>query len=98
MTSCGPAKDIIYIEDLQPEAEITLQPDGELRLQPGDHVSVNVYSRDEELAKMFNINLVGTSLRNQESNYYTVDPQGNIDFPILGNLQVQGLTRREICG
>ena len=36
MTSCGPAKDIIYIEDLQPEAEITLQPDGELRLQPGE--------------------------------------------------------------
>lgn len=97
MTSCGPAKDIIYIEDLQPEAEITLQPDGELRLQPGDHVSVNVYSRDEELAKMFNINLVGTSLRNQESNYYTVDPQGNIDFPILGNLQVQGLTRMEVA-
>lgn len=96
VTSCGPAKDIIYIEDLQTEAEITLQPDGELRLQPGDHVTVNVYSRDEELAKMFNINQVGTGVRTYENNYYTVDPNGNIDFPILGHLQVQGLTRIEV--
>lgn len=101
-SSCGPAKDIIYIEDLQPEAEITLQPDGELRLQPGDHVAVNVYSRDEELARMFNINRTtntggagGSGVGS--GNYYTVDPQGNIDFPILGNLQVQGLTRIEVA-
>lgn len=97
-SSCGPAKDIIYIEDLQTEAEITLQPDGELRLQPGDHLSVSVYSRDEELAKMFNINSAGIGARNsRESNYYTVDPNGNIDFPILGNLQVKGLTRTEVA-
>lgn len=97
LSSCGPAKDVIYIQDLQPEAEITLQPDGELRLMPGDHVSVSVYSRDEELAKMFNINMAGTGVRSEGGNYYTVDPQGNIDFPILGNLQVQGLTRIEVA-
>lgn len=93
-SSCGPAKDVIYIEDLQPEAEITLQPDGEIRLQPGDHVAISVNSRDEELAKMFNLNPISGT---EGSNYYTVDPQGNIDFPVLGNLQVQGLTRIEVA-
>lgn len=29
---------------------------------------------------------------------YTVDPEGNIDFPVLGSLHVAGMTRSELAG
>lgn len=29
---------------------------------------------------------------------YTVSPEGNIDFPVLGNLHVEGMTRAELAG
>lgn len=29
---------------------------------------------------------------------YTIDPEGNIDFPILGKLHIEGMTRNEIAG
>ena len=28
---------------------------------------------------------------------YTLDPQGNIDFPVLGNLHVEGMTRSDVA-
>lgn len=35
---------------------------------------------------------------NEGMSYYTVDPQGYIDFPILGKLKVEGMTRSELAG
>ncbi len=102
LTSCGPAKDIIYVQDLPPNTNITLQSDGELRAAPGDRVSVIVHSRDQELATMFNLTQPA-GLNNQnysntgDTRFYTVDPTGNIDMPILGKIQVEGLTRLEIA-
>jgi polysaccharide export outer membrane protein len=102
LTSCGPAKDIIYVQDLPPNTTITLQSDGELRAAPGDRVSVIVHSRDQELANMFNLNQTYSSNYSgsgnmRESQYFTVDRAGNIDMPILGKIQVDGLTRLEIA-
>lgn len=31
-------------------------------------------------------------------SYYTVTPQGEIDFPMLGMLKIEGMTRSELCG
>lgn len=87
LSSCGPARDIVYLQDLPAGADVTIQDDGELRLEPGDIVSVKVHSRDNELAEMFNI---------AEDNY-TVDPAGNIDLPIMGSVKVEGLTRVEVA-
>ncbi len=46
----------------------------------------------------------GSSLRNYAGNTsegissYTVDPEGNIDFPVLGTLHIAGMTRSEVAG
>ncbi|MCM1437211.1 MAG: polysaccharide biosynthesis/export family protein [Prevotella sp.] len=44
----------------------------------------------------------GSTIINQGSgesiNYYTVDPQGDIDFPNLGEIHVGGMTRSELAG
>ena len=98
-SSCGPAKDIIYMQDLPLNADLKLQEGGELRLMPGDRLYINIHSRDSELASMFNLgsgyssgNSIGGS-----TAVYTVLPNGSIDMPILGTMQVQGLTRLEVA-
>lgn len=35
---------------------------------------------------------------NDGVSYYTVDPAGNIDFPVLGQIKVEGMTRSELAG
>lgn len=98
VSSCGPAKDIVYMQDLPSNAILTLQDGGELRLQPGDKVDITVHSRDEELAKMFNIGHHGGSTTGGGSSaYYTVDKNGKIDMPVLGQISVEGLTRLQVA-
>lgn len=97
-TSCGPAKDVVYMQDLPTNAILTLQEGWELKLQPGDKVDIIVHSRDEELAKMFNLSRpVSTGNTTSRPTYYTVDKNGKIDMPILGPITVEGLTRMEVA-
>lgn len=96
IVSCGPAKDIAYMQDLPDNAVLTLQENGELRLQPGDKLRIKVHSRDEEMVKMFNLSQTNSS-GSVEHDMYTVDPNGKIDLPVLGQLSVEGLTRLEVA-
>ena len=47
-------------------------------------------------------NGTGTTSRSYSSNdnlaTYTVSPEGNIDFPVLGKIHVEGMTRSELAG
>ncbi len=98
-TGCGPAKDIIYLQDLPTNTVLNIQQDGELRLRPGDQLAINVHSRDQELVKMFNLGAGHSSGRNISGKdaLYTVDKNGKIDMPILGLISVEGLTRLEVA-
>ncbi|MDE5751564.1 MAG: polysaccharide biosynthesis/export family protein [Duncaniella sp.] len=98
-TSCGPAQDIVYMQDLPADAKLKIQTDGELRLCPGDRLYIEIHSRDKELAEMFNLSrtangATGVTLKDAA---YTVDKAGNIDMPILGQIRVDGLTRLEVA-
>lgn len=74
-------------------------------LQPGDKLSILVSSKDPNLAYLFNLPIVGhyrtsTSEQSLNSNQvasYTLDKDGNIDFPVLGELHVSGLSRKEVA-
>lgn len=70
------------------------------RVQINDILSINVRALDEELTSIFNpvarLNAVGG---NQGGLYFTgfnVDLHGNIEFPILGKINVLGYTVEEI--
>lgn len=41
---------------------------------------------------------LATSGTSDNTAYYTVSPEGNIDFPVLGTLHVEGMTRSELAG
>ena len=74
-------------------------------LQPGDKLSILVSSKDPNLAYLFNLPIVGhyrTSTSDQSLNSnqiasYTIDQNGNIDFPVIGELHVAGLNRKEVA-
>ena len=98
LTSCKTPKDIAYLQDVNVNMPIKTQVDGSIRFQTGDKLSIYVHSRDQQLMDLFNLSkggLVGTP--NNTSLAYTVDNNGYIDFPVLGLVKVQGLTRLEVA-
>lgn len=99
--SCKSPQKVVYIEDIQPNKLIALQEEKPMRLKPGDKLSIIVHSRDKEIVSMFNLSTgvngtTGTGNAGGHSTY-TVDDQGNIDMPILGPINVNGLTRMELA-
>jgi len=105
-SSCGTSNDVIYFQDLKPgETEITLPKVESITVQPEDKISIIVNSRDMQLTNLFNLPYVSKQLgstsqlsnNNQGISGYTVDDEGNIDFPVLGKVHVAGLKREEIA-
>lgn len=104
--SCSTPKDITYFQDLK-NSQIYTVPTQTIKIKPADKLSVIVNSRDAQLTEMFNLpytprnlgsSLTGSSRgTNQGVSVYTVSPDGFIDFPLLGQVQVEGMTRLEIA-
>lgn len=96
-TSCKTPSDIIYLQDIQPNITIALQETKKLTLKSGDKLNIVVYSRDQELVKMFNIQSLSEGRTSKIDSYYTVNQEGQIDMPVLGKITVEGLTRLEVA-
>lgn len=98
LTSCKTPKDITYLQNVEANVPITTQVDGTIRFQPGDKLSIFVHSRDEKLMELFNLqrNMTTTSTNGSNQYAYTINEQGEIDFPVLGMVKVNGLTRTEV--
>lgn len=99
MSSCRPAKDVVYLQDIRPEVTMALQEMHTIKLQPGNKLSIIVHSRDHELVQMFNLQGSGDNAgaSNNSRSLYTIDKDGKIDVPVLGLIHVQGLTRMELA-
>lgn len=107
LASCGSTKDIAYFQDALNQSQINTQAPQTLTLGVSDKISIIVHSKDPELAAIFNLPIaaqrVGMAQTNTllTSNYqistYTVDADGDIDFPILGSIHVAGLHREEVA-
>jgi polysaccharide export outer membrane protein len=97
-TSCKTPKDIAYLQDLQVGSSVTTQKDGVIRFQPGDKLSIFVHSRDEQMRSLFNLgggHTMATTSANASASY-TVDINGDIDFPVLGLIKIAGKSRTEV--
>ena len=101
MVSCGTPKDIAYFQDRQPgtSAPAIIRNSTPFKVRPGDRVSIFVKSRNEKLSQQFNMysgnSMSNMGLGNGQSGYL-VDEKGEIDFPVLGKLKLEGLDRKEI--
>lgn len=106
MVSCTSYKEVPY---LQNSASVDTSVVSELydaRIQPKDMLTITVSSESPEAAVPFNLTVPtamsvangrGGSLTSQPMlQTYLVDNEGCIDFPILGKLQVEGMTKGEL--
>lgn len=101
LSSCKTPTNITYLQDVYENVPIKTQGDGYIRFKPGDKLSIYVHSRDEKLMELFNImgrngGGGGMMAGGQNSAPYTIDDNGEIDFPVLGNIKIQGMTRDEV--
>lgn len=112
LSSCRTPKDITYFQDITNGQRLEVTPSSELLVKPGDRLSIVVHSKDPQLAALFNlpvasrrigdiqtatISTPGSSSSNSnESSSYTVDSYGDIDFPVLGTLHIEGMRRTQV--
>jgi polysaccharide export outer membrane protein len=87
-TSCVTAKKVRYLSDM-PKEGMPINENFEVTVSPYDELAISVLSNgnEEELLKPFNA-FSGVT--------YLVDGNGNIQFPVLGELHVEGLTRLQL--
>ncbi|HEX8017324.1 MAG TPA: polysaccharide biosynthesis/export family protein [Flavobacterium sp.] len=102
--SCASKKDIVYYQNIdglnRPESNSSY----EVKIQPDDLLMIIVSAEDPEIAIPFNLtsvtlpnttNLLATTGQ-QTIQSYLVDRNGNIEFPVIGKIQVGGLSRTEV--
>ncbi|MCQ2134017.1 MAG: polysaccharide biosynthesis/export family protein [Bacteroidales bacterium] len=106
MSSCA-APNLAYFQDSRDGQVLEMLKTQKIKLKPQDKISIVVNSRDPELADLFNLPIVShrvgysnvsSSLsQSQQVSCYTIDAAGNVDFPILGEIHIAGLTREEVA-
>lgn len=100
-SSCA-RKNFVYLQDMHMGQSYPFDDKYEAVVHKDDRLSITVSSKNPELAIPFNIyggsfkvgsdgsvSADGTTRVNEKG--YRVDVDGNIDFPILGKLHVEGL-------
>lgn len=103
--SCSVPKDITYMQGFENGQTEAVQPPKRITLEPDDEVSIVVSSKDPELAVPFNLAVAqyrvgtgsGSVTADSKVGTYIVDPNGNIDFPLIGSINVAGLNRYEVA-
>ena len=94
--SCSTPKDITYFQDLKNNRIYTV-PTQTIKIKPADKLSIIVNSRDAQLTEMFNLPYAPRNLGSSLTGSSRGTNQGVIDFPLLGQVQVEGMTRLEIA-
>ena len=102
--SCATYKNITYFQDRIVDHPEQIDQQAGILIQPKDMLSIVVSSKNPQAVAIFNLPVVsyqagseimGTSAT-QRLLGYVVDNNGQIDFPVLGKLDVAGRTRWDL--
>lgn len=100
-TSCGSSKEIVYFQDEIIQASDQIPIESELIYKPNDLLTIVVSGLDPEAVKPFNLPVIANNnslIKAQgelKMQTYLVDLNGFIEFPVLGNIKLGGLTRSQ---
>ena len=111
--SCSTPKNISYFQDVATGTVIDPAKQLDIKVKPEDKLSIIVTTQDPALSGLFNLVTVqnrlgqttGSTIQvgnmgtggSGQTAYYTVDRQGDINFPVLGELHIAGMNRYEIA-
>lgn len=96
LSACGIHKDLVYMQDDEYGQQEEILNLNKIKVQPQDQLSIIVSCKEPELAALFNLKRTSTSGGENGKLVYTVDESGAISFPVLGKIQISGLTRDQI--
>jgi polysaccharide export outer membrane protein len=101
LSACGSTKEVNYLQDVTVLKEQAIEQKYEVIIHQDDLLSIYVNSKNPELTVPFNMPVVSSQITSEVSYQqrilgYLVDVNGSIDFPVLGKIQVEGLTRLQL--
>lgn len=104
LSSCSDTKKIAYMQNNKYGEEEVVLNVNRIKIQPEDKISIVVSCKEPELARLFNLvqveNRVGIEAYQTSQgrvSVYTVDANGDIDFPVLGKIHIAGLDRDQVA-
>jgi len=107
LSACSSHKNHLgYFQDVDSlTTEITVEPSQYLtNVQTDDELFISVNSMDPNASAMFNMQSVNPAIAEQgvdtkstvQNATYIVDSKGDIDFPVLGEIRVAGMTVEQV--
>lgn len=100
--SCVSRKEMVYFQDIEQLRKSEIRRSGNnLEIQPDDVLTIRVSAPEQEAALPFNLTKSIASqdriMGEVELETYLVSNEGTIEFPVIGTLEVQGLTNIELA-
>ena len=105
LSSCVSSKDFVYLQDMQVGERYPFERKHEAVVHRDDRLSITVSCKQPELALPFNAQNAAVKVSSTgeisasadgTDKGYRVDVDGNIDFPMLGKINVEGRTLAEV--
>ncbi len=101
--ACKPKQNMVYMSTHNPDEEIAKAKYEGLHIQEGDQLLILVSALDNIAVRPFNLNTMNQTNSEAKSggantvpSEYTVTPEGNINFPTLGEVYVKGMTQTQL--
>ena len=101
LSSCASRQDIVYFQDEPLDKEMAFSNNYEIKFKPSDMLTIDISAQDPEAVMPFLLTPVSQNANSLNINNnlrmqtYLIDINGNIEFPVLGTLKMQGLSRVE---
>ena len=100
IASCATPQKVVYLQDMEQDSQVQMENKIQAVIVPYDELDIIISCPEPEIARPFNIRSAGgmgaANIGGQSSFTYLVDPDGNIQMPVLGELHVAGLTRLQL--
>ncbi len=96
VVSCTSTKDVVYFQDANQFETLVEDNTFNTKFKVDDLVSIHISTLDPEASAPFNLfrGAEEGGLRGEQVNYL-VDKEGEIDFPVIGKIKIEGLSPSE---
>ncbi|MEC3966170.1 polysaccharide biosynthesis/export family protein [Flagellimonas halotolerans] len=94
--SCSPSKDVVYFQDANQFETLVEDNSFTSKFKVDDLVSIHISTLDAEASAPFNLfrGAQEGGISAEQVNYL-VDKNGEIDFPVIGKVKIEGLSPSE---
>ena len=106
LASCTTPKNVSYFPTWTDGETLPLADTRGIVLKPADKLSIIVNTKSAELNNVLNLPVTSQIIgyteiqsiaQSRGASGYTIDPEGYIDFPLVGKVKAAGMTRSELA-